>query len=270
MMVVSIVLIELGVSAILVKFSTAVIYILRAAAVALYVRRHYSHLTFRAKPKMSALAQRWDALLHQVVSMVVNNTDVVLLTLLLSQNAMVEVSVYGVYNTVAYALSSVMNAFTNGLGAGFGQVISKKETDVLRRSFSNYEYVFFLIIFLVYTCMAVLLHPFITLYSSSFSDSENYVRWSLVALFTLSGLLQSLRMPGLTIITAAGHYRQTRGRAILEAAINLGLSLALIWPLGVNGVLIGTCASYLYRSTDVILYTAKHFLPGTLKKRHVA
>jgi len=52
----------------------------------------------------------------------------------------------------------------------------------------------------------------------------------------------------------------------LEAVINLGLSLALIGPLGINGVLIGTCISYLYRTTDIILYTAKTFMPGTLKK----
>ena len=266
MTVASIVLIQIKASAIAVKGVTAAVYILRGVVVALYVRRHYPHLSFRAKPNMSSLGQRWDALLHQVVGMVVNNTDIVLLTLLLSQNALVEVSVYGVYNMVTYSLSSVMNAFSNGLGAGFGQVISKNENEVLRRSFSSYEYVFFIIVFAVYSCMAVLVHPFIGLYSASFSDGGVYVRWSLVILFTLSGLVQSLRLPGLTIICAAGHYRQTRSRAILEAVINLGLSLALIRPLGINGVLIGTCASYLYRSTDVIVYTAKNFLSGTLGK----
>lgn len=266
MTVASIVLIQLKASAIAVKGVTAAVYILRGVVVALYVRRYYPHLSFRAKPNMASLGQRWDALLHQVVGMVVNNTDIVLLTLLLSQNALVEVSVYGVYNMVTYSLSSVMNAFSNGLGAGFGQVISKNEDEVLRRSFSSYEYVFFIIVFAVYSCMAVLVHPFIGLYSASFSDGGVYVRWSLVILFTLSGLVQSLRLPGLTIICAAGHYRQTRSRAILEAVINLGLSLALIRPLGINGVLIGTCASYLYRSTDVIVYTAKNFLSGTLGK----
>ncbi len=265
-MVASIVLIELEASAILVKFSTAVIYILRAVAVAIYVRRHYSHLSFRAKPNMSALGQRWDALLHQVVGMVVNNTSVVLLTLLLKVNALVEISVYSVYNLVTYSLSSVMNAFTNALSAGFGQVISTNENDVLRRSYSSYEYALFLITFIMYSCMATMLHPFVSIYTATYSDGGNYVRWSLVVLFTLSGLLQSLRMPGLTLIMAAGHYRQTRGRAILEAAINLVVSLALIGPLGLNGVMIGSCVSYLYRSTDVIVYVARHFVPGTLKK----
>ena len=266
MMVASILLMQWGASAVAVKFVTAAVYILRGVAVALYVKKKYPHLSFRAKPNMGALNQRWDALLHQVVGMIVNNTDIVLLTLLLSQGALVEVSVYGVYNMVTYSLSNVMNAFTNGLGAGFGQVISKGEDEVLRKSYSSYEYIFFLVVFVVFTCMGVLVHPFVGLYSARFADSEVYVRWSLVALFTLAGLVQSLRLPGITVICAAGHYTQTRTRAIIEAVINLGVSLALIRPLGIVGVLLGTCLSYLYRTTDVILYTAKNFVSGTLKK----
>jgi O-antigen/teichoic acid export membrane protein len=87
----------------------------------------------------------------------------------------------------------------------------------------------------------------------------------LVALFTASGLLQSLRLPSLTILCAAGHFKQTQVRAIIEAVINLGVSLILIGPFGISGVLLGTCLSYLYRTTDVILYSAKHFLQGSLK-----
>lgn len=260
----SIVLIQLNCSALLVKAVAAVIYLLRSLAVALYVRRHYPKVDFRAEADNAAFAQRWSALLHQVVGMVVNNTDIVLLTLLLARNALAEVSVYTVYNMVAYALSGLLQSISNGLGSGFGQVIASGERDTLRRSFSSYEYVFFLIIFAAYGSMAVLLYPFVGLYSADFTDGVVYLRWPLVALFTAGGLLQSLRLPGLTLITAAGHFRQTRVRAVVEAVINLGVSLALIRPLGIVGVLLGTCASYLYRTTDVILYSARHFVPGSL------
>ena len=114
--------------------------------------------------------------------------------------------------------------------------------------------------------MASLMYPFIGLYSSSFLDGEQYLSWALVVLFTLTGLLQAVRLPGLTIICAAGHYRQTRGRAVFEAVINLSVSIVLVRPLGIVGVLIGTCASYAYRTSDVIIYNAKHFLPNSLKK----
>ena len=81
--------------------------------------------------------------------MVVNNAAVILLTLMLSENALVEVSVYSVYNLVSYSLYSLTTSISNALGSGFGEVISKGETDVLRRSFSIYEYAFFLVIFII-------------------------------------------------------------------------------------------------------------------------
>ncbi len=265
MTVVCIVLMELNCSALLVKGTNAAIYILRSLIVGLYVKKHYRNVNFKAEPDFKAYDQRWSALLHQVVGMLVNNAAVVLLTLLIDENALVEVSVYSVYNLVGYSLYSLTNSISSALGSGFGEVMSKGETDVLHRSYSSYEYAFFLVIFIVYTCVAVLLYPFVGLYSASFTDG-NYLRWSLVGLFTASGLLQSLRLPGLTLICAAGHYRQTRWRAILEAVINLTLSLALIKPFGLNGVMIGICASYLYRSADVIVYAAKNFVNKTLKK----
>lgn len=262
---VSLGLMELGCSALLVKVSAAVIYLLRSLAVGLYVRKCYPQVNFHQTPDRAAFGQRWAALLHKMVNMVVNNTDIILLTLMLSESGLSEVSVYSVYNLVGYSLSSMMTSISNGLNSGFGEVISRGENQVLRRSFSSYEYVFFLVIFVAYTCMGVLLYPFIQLYSESFSDGVVYLRWSLVALFTLAGLLQALRLPGLTVICAAGHYKQTEGRAVAEAAINLGISLILVRPMGIVGVLLGTCASYLYRSTDVIIYCAQKFMPGTLK-----
>ncbi len=266
MTILSILLMEMECSALLVKSVVAIVYLLRSLAVGIYVRKKYPHIDLYAEPNMKALSQRWAALTHQVAGMVVTNTDLVVLTLCISENALVVVSIYSVYNLVSYALSSLMTSISNGLGSGFGEVIAKDEKDVLKSSFSNYEFAFFLIIFIAYTCMASLMYPFVEVYSSSFTDGVNYLSWGLVVLFSLLGVLQSIRLPGLTIICAAGHYKQTQNRAILEAVINVGVSLALVKPLGIYGVLIGTCASYLYRTTDVIVYTARHFLPGTLKR----
>ena len=265
MTVVCVILMELGCSALLVKGTNAVIYILRSLIVGLYVKKNYPNVNFKAKPLFSAFGQRWAALLHQIVGMIVNNTAVILMTLLLSGNALSEISVFTLYNLVAASLYGVMNSISTGLGSGFGEVISKGETDDLKRSFKSYEYAFFLMTFIVFTCMSALLYPFIRLYSASFTDGVNYLRWPLVALFTISGILQSLRLPGLTLICAAGHYKETQGRAIAEAVINIAVSLVLIKPLGIIGVLIGICTSYLYRTSDVIVYSAKHFVRGTLK-----
>lgn len=264
MTAVSLWLINLEASALFVKGVAAAIYLLRSFAIALYVKKHYPQVNFKKAPKMSAFSQRWAALLHQIVGMIVNNSAVVLLTLFVKTSALVEVSVYSVYNMIGCALSNLMNSISGGLGSGFGQVISQNEKDVLRKSYSSYEFLFFVVIFIAYACMAVLLYPFIGLYSANFADSQIYIRKELVLLFSLAGLVQSLRLPGLTVICAAGHYKQTQSRAILEAVINILISLVLVGRYGLSGVMMGICISYLYRTADVIIYTAKHFVHATL------
>ena len=263
---VSIMLIYIHSSAVLVKGVVAAVYILRTFYIVYYVRKHYMWLDCNSKYAKDAFPQRQSALFHQVIGMICNNTDIVLLTVMLQSNALVEVSVYATYNMVAANLTSLFNSFSRGIGASFGKMIAKNDQESLNVNFSYFEMIYFVLLFIVYTCMAVLLYAFISLYSVSFSDTEVYLRWSLVALFTACGVAQNIRIPGLTVQIAAGHFKQTQGAALLEAVLNFGVSIALVRFIGINGVLLGTFVAYLYRSSYVIIYNAKHFVCGSLKR----
>lgn len=112
----------------------------------------------------------------------------------------------------------------------------------------------------------MLLLPFISVYSKEFADAADYYRPTIAVLFTLLGYLQTIRVPAGTIIIAAGHYRETRGRAIIESALNLAVALALVYPLGMSGVLIGSVVSYAWRSADMIFYNSRHLVANSLKR----
>ena len=102
--------------------------------------------------------------------------------------------------------------------------------------------------------MGVLILPFVGVYTINLTDVQ-YVRPVLGILFTLIVFMQNVRIPGLTIICAAGHYKETRYQAILEAVINITVSLGLVWKFGMAGVLLGTVCSYGYRSFEIVFYT---------------
>lgn len=261
-MAVTILLIYNHANVLLVKGIATLVYILRFFLVKAYVRRWYKEVDFQAEPKMDGLKQRGAALLHQIVGVIVNNTDVVLLTVCLGSRSLIEVSVYGIYNMVIYAMNLLLTSFSNGLTAGFGEVISKGEKDVLKDSFSNYEYMYMIILMCVCTCMGVLLLPFVSIYTLHVTDA-NYIRPVSAMLFTLIIFLQNVRIPGLTIICAAGHFKETRGQAVLEAVINIVVSLSLVWKFGMNGVLFGTVCSYAFRSVEIVLYNRKYLVEGT-------
>ena len=87
----------------------------------------------------------------------------------------------------------------------------------------------------------------------------------LAVLFMLIGFANNIRIPCLTMINAAGHFKETQWRAILEAVINITVSLLLIKPLGMYGLLMGTICSFAYRTTDIIYYAHKHILDISCK-----
>ena len=263
-MAVSILLIYAGAGVLVVKAVATGVYMLRLFLVKIYAKRRYPELDFHAEPADGALKQKNAALLHQVVSIIVNNTDTTILTICLGARSLLEVSVYGTYMLVVNAVNQLLTSFSNGLTAGFGEVIARKEDNVLLKSYSSYEYMYMVILFIGIPCMGVLILPFIMVYTINLED-VNYVRPVLAVLFTLVVFMQNVRIPGLTIICAAGHYKQTQRQAILEAAINLVVSLALVWHFGISGVLFGTVCSYGYRSFDIILYNNKYLMKGTAK-----
>ena len=117
----------------------------------------------------------------------------------------------------------------------------------------------------VYGVSASMILPFVSVYTKKYTDIP-YVDVKLAVLFMLIGFANNIRIPCLTMINAAGHFKETQWRAILEAVINITVSLLLIKPLGMYGLLIGTICSFAYRTTDIIYYSHKHILNISCKK----
>lgn len=127
------------------------------------------------------------------------------------------------------------------------------------------RYGYYIIITFVYGVSASMILPFVSVYTKKYTDIP-YVDVKLAVLFMLIGFANNIRIPCLTMINAAGHFKETQWRAILEAVINITVSLLLIKPLGMYGLLIGTICSFAYRTTDIIYYSHKHILNISCKK----
>lgn len=263
--VITIVLILEGCNVLLVKLVATIVYILRFVLIYIYVRKHYKFISFKEEPNYAAINQRWAALLHQITGVIVNNTSVVVMTIFLGAKALIEVSVYGVYNMVAHALSLLVGSFNTGLQSGFGELLSKGDRQALDKAYSNYEFLTYIVVFWAYTCMAILIMPFIELYTRDFTDAV-YVRTEIAIMFVLVGIAQNIRIPSITLICAAGHYKETRWRAILETIIIISVSLLLVKPYGMLGVLIGSFCSFLYRGIDIVYYNTTRIMLGSWKR----
>ena len=257
----AVVLIRLGCSIHAVKLGTAFVYALRPLLLRLYVRRRYAPDT-HAAPDETAIAQRWDGLGHHTAYFLHTNTDVFVLTVFSALSRAVgiaDVSVYTVYYAIVAGIEKVVSAFSSGIEAAFGNMIAREETETLRRNFRIYEFFSFTLVTTLFTCTGLLLQPFLSVYTRGITDAD-YMRPLFGILLTAAEAVYCIRIPYNNVTLAAGHYRQTRSGAFLEAGINIVLSLALVVPLGLSGVALATLAAMTVRTVQYAHYLSHHIL----------
>lgn len=246
----------------IVKAAMSACNILRILLVWLYVRVKHPTVRFNLRAEGRLVSQRWNVLVHQLASLVVMNTDMIVLSIFTSLKV---VSVYSVYSMVFRMPLVVLQSVFEGFTSGLGQVLAEKDPERKRTVFNEIELLSIMLVMMTATGVLVTAIPFIRLYTIKVGDI-NYIHVQMAVLYALVIMLSALRGPYLAVINAIGHFKATQGRAIAEAAINLTISLTLVGSLGVYGVLLATLASYLYRTTDTILYTYKHVLGGSSRR----
>lgn len=231
----------------------------RIPFLALYIKKKYPKVSFKGKMDLTALKQRSALMIHQLAGMIVNNSGAIIISIT-SKEGLKLASVYAVYRLVyknMYAL--ITGAFSNGSVASFGHLLAGDKLEEARRSYRQYEVIYYAVIGVLYGAIASLILPFVGLYTDGVTDAQ-YILPMLALLMTVDEVLNSTRVPVGMLINAAGHFHQTKYRALAEAIINFVVTLLLIGKYDIYAIVIAGIVSYCYRVTDMILYSNKHIL----------
>ena len=255
-----ILLMKAGASIQVVKLVTSLIFLAQPVLLSVIAKRKYKidhKIHFTGEP----IKQKWNGLAQHIATVVLGNTDTVVLTFL---STLENVSVYAVYHLVVNGVKQIVVSMTNGMQAMLGNMLAKNETDELNRSFSHIEWLLHTLVTLVFSVTAVLIVPFVRVYTADISDA-NYIVPSFAYLITIAQAAYCLRLPYNIMVLAAGHYKQTQWSAIIEAAINIGVSVVLVFKFGLIGVAIGTLAAMTYRTVYLAWYLSSNIIYRNLK-----
>ena len=239
----------------MVKLASASVFLLNPLVQRLYVKRHYN-LSRNVRAEDVGTIQKRDGLVHHLSYFIHRNTDVVILSLLGSLNI---VSVYTVYNMVIYVLEQLLASISSGLSGLIGRLVARKEISQLNRMVDRYEACNNALATAVATVCAILILPFVSIYTGGVTDAQ-YHQPVFALLMIWGSYAYSIRHPFGCVVSAAGHYKETKVGAVMEMALNLGLSLVLVKPLGLIGVALGTFLSMSYRTIYTVWYLSKHLL----------
>lgn len=246
---------NLGANVQIIKLTSGLIFVLRPLVQNYYVKKKY-HINLKNADNNYKIKQKWDGLAQHIAAVIHEKTDVVVLTVF---STLSEVSVYSVYLLVAKGIRLLVLAFSNGIDASFGDMIAKSEQDNLRRKFSVYELLYMIVSTVAFSCAILLITPFVEVYTKGITDA-NYIRPVFGYLIVIAELLWAIKQPYSLLIKSAGHFKETRVGAWVEAVLNIVLSVVLVINYGMVGVIIGTIVSTFIRMVEFVYHANRYIL----------
>ena len=254
-----IILIHFGASIQLVKLTTSLIYLIRPVAIRWYINRHYvinRKITYDTEP----IKQKWDGMAMHISAMILDNTDIIVLTLFSSLS---NVSIYSVYMLVVSGVKLIFTVMTSGVQSLWGDMWARKEYQSLTDSFNLIEWFIHVSTVFIFGCVSVLIVPFVTVYTQDINDA-NYIVPFFAAILTFAYGFHTLRLPYHTMIKSVGHYKQTRSNYIIATVLNVVISIAVVKLWGLVGVAIGTLIAMVYQTIWMAIYDAKNILKTSI------
>jgi len=253
--IITIILANIGANIHIIKIMSGLMFVIRPLLQNYYIKKKYN-LNLKKADNSFKLKNKWDGLSQHIAAVIHNNTDITILTIFVSLK---EVSVYSVYYLVIKGIKSIIQAFNNGIDSSFGDMIAKDENENLNKKFNLYEVMYFTISTIIFSSTIVLITPFIKVYTKGITD-VNYIRYLFGYLLVISEYIWAIRLPYSSTTLAAGHFKETRIGAWVEAITNIVISIILVWNFGIIGVAIGTIVAMTIRTIEFIYHTNKYIL----------
>ena len=220
-----------------------------------YLNRKYPLLLEKnveplTKEETGAVVDKTKALmLHRIGDMARLQTDAIIISSCLG---VVWVGLIGTYKMIVNSVSGYVNLIFNSVISSFGNLIATESREKQFQLFLVYR--FFAI--WVYGFSAVgfflLLSPLVELYVGA----DRVLATSIIAWYLTDYFFKGERVVLSNFKTAAGVFEQDKYLSILQGIVNLVLSIALVFKIGLAGVFIGTVVSGLIANITkpIIIY----------------
>lgn len=150
------------------------------------------------------------------------------------------VGLYSNYTTLISSVSGFVTTFTGGITASMGNLIARESKEKVYAVYKRIDFINFWLYTFSSICLLCLTEPFIKLWLGADYILSKEILLVAVVTFYLKGINSGIDV----VKSAAGLYYPDRYVPMLEAGINLALSITLAHRIGLLGVLIGTLVSF--------------------------
>ena len=176
---------------------------------------------------------------HKIGSFAVTSTDNLLISGLID---LVIVGHYGNYSTILATVAGIVYLFVGNLTASFGNLIAKEDAGRRHEVFREMLFFYYFLYGVASALLLNLFEPFIL-----FSYGENYLLHTGVVILVVGANFYLLGIANVldVVKSAAGLYDLDKWVPLVQAAVNLILSIVLGKTIGLAGIFVGTLVSTL-------------------------
>ena len=232
-------------------------YCARAVAFYLVVRRSFPKYDFNDHNSDIKFPHRKDALIVQILSMLIMNGGVLIMSIL--KAPMELLSVYSVYNLILSAVFMLMYSVENSVTSALGNLVAKESLMHIQKSYEKFDSAYHILWTWVVGCVAVLTIPFVKVYTKGIQDIQ-YVLQVESLLFICICALWMLRNQQTLLMTARGNFKDMRNHMSIEAIITIFGGMLLYKKFGLKGILIAKSFATLYSMVCFMEYNYNHIL----------
>lgn len=234
------------------KLISSILYFLQPIVFGRYVKDNY-RIDWSAKPDNSLIKERWNGFAINLAAFIHNSTDIAILTIFTNLKT---VSTYSVYYLVAGGLKQLISACLTGISHTVGQAYARNDYDEVNKKMDIYEYVVFILVYFFFTVAALLLTPFVQLYTKNITDN-NYYQPVFGVLLLMSEALYLIKIPHMNLAYSANKFKEVTIPSFVEAGLNILISILCVGRYGMIGVVLGTIVGMTYRMFFHVYYTSK-------------
>lgn len=239
---------------------TSLIFFLQPYIIHLYIKKYYV-LDRKINYDVEPIKQKWNGVAQHIAAVVLSGSDTVILTIF---SNLINVSIYAIYFLPMSGARLVIMSMISGIEALIGNLWAKQDLHELRKVFAWTEWLIHTGTTLIFTLTAVLIVPFVQVYTHGVSDA-NYMQPLFGVFLVAANSGHCLRLPYNIMILAAGHYKQTQHHYIIAAVMNIAISIICVMQFGLVGVALGTLVAMSYQTVWMAWYNSKNFIQWPMK-----
>lgn len=244
-----------GYDLIVVKLFAIMATIIQLIILYVLFNRIYPDYNFKSHKTSGSIKNRNDVMWNQVITGLMHGLPIFIASIFLDFKT---VSVLSIYLLLIHSISSFISVLSNNIVPHLGEVIVANENTLLKKMFGKYEYYYFMILTYAFSCTALLIQPFLELYTNSMEDT-NYIRRDIILLCLILGVLNLIKSTRGTIMQADGQFKMTKNHLIVQFITAIILCVVLTHLYDLFGLLSGLILSHVIRIFLIFIFTNKKY-----------